>query len=312
MKDKTSRSLSCFFAREFFWPYIEKKLDKIRISQLEVHLKDCHDCTSLLERERVSQKLLLELAHTKPTEEVISFLKKEHHFWSEFVEKAGLSRSLETLKWAGQLSFVAILLMMTIHFLPWLNLARSLKNLRPAIPQSPEIIAKLPPTPTSSPAPVSGVAATLTTETPTQPAEKVAAKNKKKPEEETDTTVQTEENDENSSDSTGSVVGQEHRQGYVWRGKLKVEELDEDLAERVTKAVTDLGGGKAGNVTLGWHRGQNYYYHFILPEENYDKLLNALNAEGIVQLTKERHPRIIKSGYIRVIMSVEQDENEAR
>lgn len=308
MTKNTDRTLSCFFVREFFWTYLENRLDKTRTLQLEDHLKECHDCSSLLEREKLSKNVLLDLAATAPTAEVIAFLKKEHHFWEDLSAKLRLTHSIETFKWLAQLSAVALALGVTVHFFPWLNLARSLQKTNREAQQ--EIVVKPTPTATPSAPDVPFIGPKL----PTAEELKALKENptaKAPPPQVVHATPENKQNDEETESETAEN-SQGHQAGFVWRGALKVSELTDDEAESITKEITDLGGRKAGQVALGWKRGKEFYYHFILPQENYEKLLNALNAEGLVKLTKERHSRIMRSGYMRIIMTVEQDEDETR
>jgi hypothetical protein len=312
MSTPQDRQISCFFAREFFWNYLAHDLDGLRVKQVDDHLKECHDCSSLLEREKISRNILKELSQVEPTPDVISFLHKEHKFWDDILENLGLSQSIETLKWIAQLSAVAFALILTVHFFPWLNLARSLQNLRPVTPSITVTKAdknidadtasdKLLPPP--QPRPEVFIGPRLPT-----PEELLVLKNKTVAK----SIAEKEMDDTAPRNIPASGSAAEHFNGFVWRGSLKVDELSDELAERVTQIITDLGGRIAGKVELGWRKGDGFYYHFTLPEENYDKLMNELNTEGLVQLEKERHPRVMKAGYIRIIMTVEQNTDETR
>jgi hypothetical protein len=85
--------------------------------------------------------------------------------------------------------------------------------------------------------------------------------------------------------------------------------MSPELVERIKKLVEGLGGTKAGKVELGWrNEGGQPYFHFLIPAGNYDKLLSSLNTEGFTQLKKENHPRVIKQGYMRVIMTIEEEK----
>jgi hypothetical protein len=96
--------------------------------------------------------------------------------------------------------------------------------------------------------------------------------------------------------------------GFVWRGKIIVETLDDNTTQRITQIITDLGGEKAGQVPLGWSRGEERYYHFTLSETSYESLVQRLGVLGEVELKKERHPRVMESGKMRIIMSVKAEQ----
>jgi hypothetical protein len=336
------RKLSCFFSRELFSLYIEDKLDKQRVLQVQEHLDGCSSCPALLEKMKKSKKLLEELSDIKVSKEMIDYLKREHFFWSEFAEKTSWRNWHPTAKWASQLTTVALSLTIIIHYFPWRNVARKIKHLQPVAqnqmviekaktnvvgatdaleklaPQmTPPIAHKKPvqtkeeeeitettgnvaaPVPTSSPTPTPVAVSenSMPLQTPSNPESPGGP-----------IADETKNEDEASEAIPVSKETSQKYKGFVWRGSLKVDELGDELADRVTKTITDLGGTKAGQVELGWRRGSSRYYHFIFPEDNYEKLLSELNQEGILQLTKERHPRIIKSGYMRIIMTLEESQ----
>jgi hypothetical protein len=92
--------------------------------------------------------------------------------------------------------------------------------------------------------------------------------------------------------------------GFVYRAFMTLPNLDE-LGPKITDNITDLGGEKAGEVELGWKRGEGRYYHFSLPEESEEKLLEKLRAYGPVRISKDPHPRVMPKGKVRFILWVE-------
>jgi hypothetical protein len=315
----SERELSCFFVRELFPLYVEGNIDASRKSQIETHLADCKDCKNYYEKLEAARNKISTLSATKVSPAMVDYLKQEHHFWKDFSQKLGWGKWPTTIKWAIELTFVTIVLISTVHFFPWLRFARLVNRMRPrpqlVAVQKPEIfespaivpprekpqvatvvesqssvVAKPPVEPSIAPA--SAVPSPVST--PTKIVEKDIADHS--------------EDEEGNAQTAGVADGKQKAGGFVWRGSLKVDELNDDVAARVTKVILDLGGTKAGQVELGWHRGKQRYYHFILPEENYEKFLSVLNREGIIQLTQERNPRTIKEGHMRIIMTIEENE----
>ncbi|MES2856358.1 MAG: hypothetical protein V4692_10875 [Bdellovibrionota bacterium] len=92
--------------------------------------------------------------------------------------------------------------------------------------------------------------------------------------------------------------------GYVFRAFMTLENLD-DLAPEITDQIFALGGEKAGEVDIGWKRGNGRYYHFALPEENEQKLLEQLQVYGPVRISKDPHPRVMPTGQVRFILWIE-------
>ncbi len=98
--------------------------------------------------------------------------------------------------------------------------------------------------------------------------------------------------------------------GFVYRGTMKIDDLDE-RSPLIAQQILDLGGRKAGEVELGWKKeNKGSYYHFSMPEENYDKLLEYLHGFGPVRFSKDSHPRVMPAGQIRIILWVERNQNE--
>ncbi len=116
----------------------------------------------------------------------------------------------------------------------------------------------------------------------------------------------TEEGDESGEKQTASDISSDRKTGgFVYRGTMKIDELDE-RSPLIAQQIADLGGRKAGEVELGWRKdNKGSYYHFSMPEENYDKLLDYLHGFGPVRFSKDSHPRVMPQGEIRIILWVE-------
>lgn len=92
--------------------------------------------------------------------------------------------------------------------------------------------------------------------------------------------------------------------GFVYRAFMNLGNLDE-VGPRIADHISELGGSKAGEVELGWQRGSGRYYHFSLPAENEEKLLENLRAYGPVRISKDPHSRVMPEGQVRFILWVE-------
>lgn len=93
-------------------------------------------------------------------------------------------------------------------------------------------------------------------------------------------------------------------QGFVYRAFMTLDHL-EDVGDKITGEIEQLGGTKAGDVELGWKRGTGRYYHFAVGEANQEKLLERLRAYGPVRISKDPHPRIMPAGQVRFILWIE-------
>jgi hypothetical protein len=92
--------------------------------------------------------------------------------------------------------------------------------------------------------------------------------------------------------------------GFIMRGELEVSDFA-NTWPMVRDKIIALGGKVAGNVELGWLRrpGQSYF-HFAVPEANYPELELFLRTFGPVRFGKEKHPRVMPAGQIRIILLV--------
>lgn len=101
--------------------------------------------------------------------------------------------------------------------------------------------------------------------------------------------------------------------GALYRAEMSVEDFNNSWPAIRDKIVA-LGGKAAGNVELGWLRkSTESYFHFSLPESNLNELEIFLATFSPVRFSKERHPRVMPEGQIRIIMSVKDGmtQNEA-
>lgn len=94
-------------------------------------------------------------------------------------------------------------------------------------------------------------------------------------------------------------------QGFLYRGRLQVTNV-EAVTPKLVEFVTNQGGRKAGQVALGWQKGQGSYFHFTIPEAKYEELEAFFREYGTLVISKERHERVMPEGIIRLIVEVEE------
>lgn len=94
-------------------------------------------------------------------------------------------------------------------------------------------------------------------------------------------------------------------QGFLYRGRLQATNV-EAVTPKLVEFVTAQGGRKAGQVPLGWQKGQGSYFHFTIPEAKYEELEAFFREYGSLVISKERHERVMPEGIIRLIIEVEE------
>lgn len=280
------REMTCFFCTELATLYLEGRLDKQRVTLVKAHIADCKNCKEYFKNLQSARNNLELLSSLQPPQEVVKLVQTERHPWQELVTEYGWRSWPATVRWATEISVFALSVVFVLRIVPWSDLGERVQKFRyntaahVTIPQNTEPFVADPSEKEPEPKPeIFG---------PPLPAGWVAT---------SDASVEA---------TPTPAVSQD--KGYVWLGKLRVPRLTEDVADRVTQMVEEQGGRKAGQVELGWRKGSNRYYHFLMPEANYQQLIIKLNKEGLVSLVKTSHPRVIKDGHMRIIMTVEQDE----
>ena len=91
--------------------------------------------------------------------------------------------------------------------------------------------------------------------------------------------------------------------GEIYRATMELSNL-EMLTPDLVSHIEKLGGKKAGRVELGWRKPSGSYFHFSIPQANYDQLLTGLRTYGPVRIYKDPHWRKMPEGVIRVILMV--------
>ena len=95
-------------------------------------------------------------------------------------------------------------------------------------------------------------------------------------------------------------------EGSIYRGSLDVTNLDV-VGPKIVEKIVELGGRKAGEVELGWQKTPGEaYFHLTLPEAKYEELLTFLGTYGPAQIKKEKHPRVMPDGIIRLIVTISE------
>lgn len=98
------------------------------------------------------------------------------------------------------------------------------------------------------------------------------------------------------------------RQGYLYRATIDVTNVTA-VSAKLAERIAELGGRKAGDVELGWKRGDGSYFHFTIPESKYQDILTLFGEYGQLKINKEKHERIMPEGIIRLIINVDEKKS---
>ncbi len=339
---KTKRKLTPFLCQEMLYDYAVDRLDEDRRAAVDEFLKTDKECQKILEGIRAAlvfteslgkTQLRTDIAfHVRESENAIS-LSRKYSSWKEWPE---------ALRWSLTAIGVSVVVAGVVAIIPWnkipslrpkrsdtievaaiarptdkqIEAAQEQQEMEPAAPgadegsgddviDTPDVADVGKPTARppmegdhdegEGPVPVSAIKPTpaptpKSTGTPVQVAATKSAEPAKAPmSEEAETEPEKKE---------------AKAKGFVYRAFMNLSNLDE-IGPKITEHIIELGGEKAGEVELGWKRGSGRYYHFAVPEENEEKLLEKLRAYGPVRISKDPHPRVMPQGQLRFILWVD-------
>jgi len=111
---------------------------------------------------------------------------------------------------------------------------------------------------------------------------------------------------EPTSDSAEAKQGV--AQGYLYRGTIAVANLPV-TSQKFVEKITSMGGRRAGEVEMGWKKGDGTYFHFTIPDAKYELLKAYLNEYGKLKIQRERHERVMPDGIIRLIITVSEEKS---
>lgn len=314
---KGQRELSEFFAKELIFDHMVDQLDKDRESSFQENFNNNLEVQGEKKKIQKAIQYCNELSHVTITEQLNEYLLNKESYLENILKKiqfndwpVGVKAGLETL-------LVVCVLVLVLIGTPWDKIAK--KNF---ISSSPILITELSRTNNSEQA----VASANLKEVPSEqlykdevPGEILKEKkihiepDSKKPidisgKQNTQTgqspvkpEVITKSESELSAQTENKISG-----GFLYRGQLSVANLKMTRL-KLNAEIGIMGGRKAGEVELGWSKTQKQaYYHFTIPETKYDELITFLSGFGKPQLKKERHPRIMPDGIVRIIIVVDE------
>lgn len=298
------RELSAFFAREMLADFARDRLDDDRREALKKYLLQDASARADLDRIRAGATYAAKLSKTTVLPAILERIDEPETYLSVLLKKTNYERWPITVKWGLEAAMVLAIFMTFLVAIPW---DRALKF--GLSPRGREIVLaevqhprtgefgdadagfgtapEVPKVPSEADAPA-GPASTVAASAP--PSAVPAAPAKTAP----------------TAVPPAAGAKAKATEGSLYRGVLRIPDLSLD-ANRITEKITELGGRKAGEVELGWRRTNNsVYYHFSMPETKYEALLKFLEDTGDLRIAKEPHPRVMPSGLIRLIITVEE------
>jgi len=325
-------TITRFICQELLYEYVSGRLTPERRREVEAYLATCHESQRELERLNLGLEFTVRASKVAVSETMHSDLLNFEPHWRKAWTAATMSFSRRGWRWMPYGFGVAILSLGLLVFKPWHMTMRSDVLLFEQVHDEPDMNAHVTPLVTDS------VTANSTTPpkvavnedeqqnaevreatAPIPPAlladrtassskspllvpsvQPLASSNPSQP----STAAKMRESAHESEESVG---------GKGWLVREDLDVTDFDIAwPAIRDKIVALNGKVAGNVELGWLRQEGEsYFHFSLPESNRAELELFLKTFGPVRISKERHPRVMPEGQIRIILTVKDgNKNE--
>lgn len=325
------RKVSAFLAHEMLYDYLMDRLDAERLAAVEAELDSDPENQKALMDMKKAMSYIEKINRVEVSPEFLEGMTESSNYISVLLKKTQFDKWPSSVKWSIEALVVLFGIVLFLIVVPWdqalkmtllpkdkevilaeitkdpsegknINLAEIEKKEKPQFQDDEKkALAETAPEKTET-----TVAATsskdkkpeLVVKEETSPKQTVAAKGPQKaespPEKESSDTAQTSEESEKKS------------AGFLYRGQLQVTNVEMN-SPKITEKIIELGGRKAGEVDIGWKKSDStYYYHFTLPEAKYDELIDFLSEYAKTELKKEKHPRVMPDGIIRLIITVDE------
>jgi hypothetical protein len=308
------RELSCFLCRELLYEYVSGTIDSRRAEAVALHLRDCAECKHEQENLKGASAYVKKLASVEIRPEYLADISHPTPIRRLMARRLGWSSWPDPLKWTVESLVFAGVVAFLVGYLgdEYFKIPEKKKVAAVEHPAETVNVSQLPDqtpaefgeeefTDHDSEGDISPVASSPV------PLEKRVAT----PEPDVKV-VQVEQEMADSpplKTSPASAPAAEppvHNQGFLYRANFKVQSVEGATSELVTE-IESLGGKKAGEVPLGWKRPNGSYFHFSMPESNYSRLNEFLKKYGAPAIVKEKNPRVMPTGSIRMILEIEGD-----
>ncbi len=326
VSDFTRKKLTRFLCQELLYEYVTHRLDARREQEINDFLPTCRDTSRELENLNKGLRYSQIAAQVKVTPKLKEALENFEPHWKKQLRAWTLWSSQRGWKMLPYVFVVIALALGVMVTKPWVKTLSEDVMLAEQLKKEPDMVPA-PPTPLPPDAPTVSTAKTSTlpngVAAPTLPTGVAAPPTVDSPPE-TVTAVKTKPSPvaapaptpaplvaateigtaADPDTSKPATEAEQMGRGFLYRAEIEVSDFHNSWPAIRDKVVA-LGGKVAGNVEMGWLRKQTEsYFHFTLPESNYPELELFLGTFSPVRFSKDRHPRVMPEGQIRIILTV--------
>lgn len=312
LSKKGKREVSSFIGHELLYDYLSNSLDEERKAAVADHIKFSRDAQLDLAKIQNGQSYAEQLADTVVSQPIIDQINAPSTYLTVLMQKTNFARWPQGLKWGLEALVVVAVIVSLLTIAPWEKVINvglnsgSKEVILAEITKTPQ--ATMPEVPSEPGAFVDEDVKPGKTATP-EASTSVAKEQKKEADKPVPAPIATAKPSATTpvvavtptSTSSAAATG-----GFLYRGEIAVTNLDV-VGPKIKDKIGELGGRKAGDVELGWKRTESsLYFHFTIPEAKEQELLTFLSAYGKPKISKEKHPRVMPDGIIRLIITVDE------
>lgn len=297
------REVSSFIGQELLFDYLTQTLDSERQKAVEKFVAGSKlaqdDMAKILNGLQYAERL----SETKVSQKVIDRINEPSTYLAVLLKKTNFQKWPGSIKWALEALIVISIVGVFTLIIPWDKVSK----FNP-FPQSREtVLAEVSrQTQIGDPQKLKEVEAAE----PPQFVDEVKTVVAKEPQKSTTAPETVASNPPvavaASADANTVKESKKPGEGVLFRGAINVTNLD-TVGPKIRDKIMDMGGRKAGEVALGWKKTpKSSYFHFTVPEAKYQELIDFLGTYGKLKISKEKHPRIMPDGIIRLIITVDE------
>ncbi len=319
---KGERKISGFVAQELLYDYVTFHLDPERMKAVEEYVKASHEAQADIQLINDGLDYVERLSEIHVSDALLETLKTPSSYLQVLLRKLRFEEWSPGIKMGLEVMIVAVGVISISLVIPWHKLMELSVSKKKDV-----VLTEVQKTPMAAQdVEVAGLPEEATvvfpdegkknTEAPKSAADIVVKKNLPLPPpppsavNQIATNIPTTEKQKSGQKSavakaTVDETNSEKKQGYLYRGIMKVTNA-EAVSTKFVEKINELGGRKAGEVELGWKKGNANYFHFTMPEAKYQAFLEFTKKYGGLSLQKEKHDRLMPEGIVRIIFSLEE------
>ncbi|MCB0351402.1 MAG: hypothetical protein KDD38_09480 [Bdellovibrionales bacterium] len=341
---RNERKLSLFMSQELLFEYEQGRLDADRKKAIEKELQANSDLKLELKAMRAAKDYTNHLSRTKISEAHIEELKKYRPLPELLLARIKWRNWPDLLRWSFEAFVVSVIVAVVATVLPWGKFQFKSSDSKTEVTLA-EITNEVEEDPLPVMATGAEIAAGAKIESTTGEQAKLNSSEKLNAgkisavaasSDAADRSGVADNSDAAHNSDGGEKISSAQKQNVAIQQKAAIETESTSLsgqkgvsaqgflinilanskitakqAAEIREKIIRAGGVKAGQVELGWYktRPDGHYYHFSMPEKNYEKLIAELSAYSTFQISKNPHTRIMPKGKVRVILFLEDDKS---